>query len=197
MDLSFLTIATSPPPKRRSTSPAPQTDTLVQDNQPVRNTNATPPTVFFANMATDSAYLTANPYMNGKTDDFVHFCGTNCRKAACHNVGPPGTSKSLAMYGVCDFCHNSSRTDITVTRTCTSQMHVVRVGTLAKHVWFGVLNPSKPLPSSGKTTQDATRDIDFRFKNGGLRPPQHMEFQEKPTEIGASLASNNEESTTL
>ena len=74
-------------------------------------------------------------------------------------------------------------------------MHVVRVGTLAKHVWFGVLDPSKPLPSSGKTTQDATRDIDFRFKNGKIRQEHSGELRAlrgSIATVGTGIVETNE-----
>ena len=167
----------APPGKRRSVTPQEDEGTVVVDTR-TRNTNATPPAIFFADISTDSAHLTANAYHNGKTDDFVHFCGPHCRKGiACHNVGPPGSSKSLAMHGVCDFCHNSKRTDISVTRTCQSTLHVVRVGNIANFLWYGVLDPSKPLPSTGKTAQDATNEIDSRFRNGKVRQERTEELR--------------------
>ena len=67
--------------------------------------------------------------------------------------------------------------DISVNRKCQSKLHVVRVGTHAKHVWYEVMNPAIPLPSSGKTLKDATRDIDFRFKDSKIRQERTEEIR--------------------
>ena len=60
--------------------------------------------------AKDVSFLSDAAYNGGADTDFAHFCGKGCPKGqACHNVGPPGLSKSLAQHGVCQFCFNANR----------------------------------------------------------------------------------------
>ena len=183
----------APPAKRRSPSAV---RSYAQATRPdAQNTNAIPPAIFLSVMAADSVHITAHPYRNGKTEDFEHFCGTGCKRGMnCHNVGPPGASKSLAMYGVCDFCLNSARADISVNRKCNALLHVVRVGTLEKYEWHGVLDPSAPLPSSGKTTIEAIQAIDRRFRAGKDRQEREVELRglrESNTTLGSGIRDIN------
>ena len=138
-------------------------------NGPAQGTKAMAPLVFFACPTMDKMNLTDTPYKQGSTDDFVHFCGQKCQKGSlCHNMGPPGLSKSLAQFGYCKFCLNAGRPK--VIRTCTARLHVVRVGTMESCKWYGVIQDAlqTPLRSSGKSKSEALADIDRQFREGKI-----------------------------
>ena len=44
--------------------------------------------------------------------------------------------------------------------------------------WYEVRDPSAPLPSSGKTIQDAKKDVDRRFREGEKRQEMTVELKE-------------------